>query len=91
MPVTLVPKFNYEGQACIQQLLLVREAMELASSQQDWPQVRRLDRLCSLIVNRAMAVNLKDKSTLIFALRELTSAYKSIILHCNLQVPSTAH
>jgi len=53
---------------------------------EDWERVRHLDRICVLLIDKVIAANRDDKSTLVCALSELKVVYAGLIAQCQREV-----
>lgn len=90
MALSLLTCPNYRDGAGIDQLQQMQQALMQALAQQDWLEVRRLDRACAALVDRVIAANLNHGSELVAVLSELKDVYHHIIYGCQQKVASMA-
>ncbi|OZY85185.1 hypothetical protein CBP51_17490 [Cellvibrio mixtus] len=64
----------------------VQRALTTALQHEDWERIRHLDRVCVLLIDRVIAANRDDKSTLVRALSELKGVYAGLIAQCQQEV-----
>ncbi|EIK45920.1 hypothetical protein O59_001559 [Cellvibrio sp. BR] len=64
----------------------LQQALTVALQQEDWERIRHLDRVCVVLIDRVIAANRNDKSTLIRALSELKGVYAGLIAQCRQEV-----
>ncbi|QEY14386.1 hypothetical protein D0B88_12440 [Cellvibrio sp. KY-YJ-3] len=64
----------------------LQQALTVALQQEDWERIRHLDRVCVVLIDRVIAANRNDKSTLIRALSELKGVYAGLIAQCQQEV-----
>lgn len=86
MSLYLVPTPNYQGEAGILAMRGLQRELAAALQQEDWEYVRRLDRLCVLLIDRVIAANRHDKTTLVRALSELKGVYAGLLAQCQREV-----
>jgi flagellar protein FliT len=82
---------KYQGQAGVMAMRALQQALNHALQQEDWGRVRHLDRICVLLIDRVIAANRDDKSTLVRALGELKGVYAGLIAQCQQQVSLMAN
>lgn len=82
----MVAQPKYKGHSGVLAMRSLQQAMNLALQQEDWGRVRHLDRICVLLIDRVVAANRDDKSTLVRALGELKGVYAGLIAQCQQQV-----
>ena len=64
----------------------IQQALTVALQQEDWERIRHLDRVCVVLIDRVIAANRNDKTTLIRALSELKGVYAGLIAQCQQEV-----
>lgn len=64
----------------------IQQALTVALQQEDWERIRHLDRVCVVLIDRVIAANRNDKTTLIRALSELKGVYVGLIAQCQQEV-----
>lgn len=82
---------KYKGQAGVLAMRSLQEALNQALRDEDWVRVRHLDRICVLLIDRVVAANKDDKTTLVLALGELKGVYAGLIAQCQQQVSLMAN
>lgn len=78
-----LPPVNYEGKSGIAVICQLQSDLTEALNQEDWGRVQHLDMVCALVVDRVIAANRDNKSTLINALNELKGVYSKLISQCH--------
>lgn len=91
MPLQLVKHVDYAGNAGIYQVRNLQRALNEALEQEDWAEVRKLDRTCALVIDKVIAANQHDGNTLATALGELKGVYANLIVQCKREVAAMAH
>ena len=86
MNIQLVPTPDYQGEAGINAMRCLQQALNLALQVEDWSKVRHLDRICVLLIDRVISANRDDKTTLVRALSELKGVYAGLITQCQREV-----
>lgn len=86
MPLRLVPEPEYSGEAGVLAMRSVQQALTVALQQEDWERIRHLDRVCVVLIDKVIAANRSDKTTLIRALSELKGVYAGLIAQCQQEV-----
>ncbi len=86
MNLRLVPEPDYTGEAGVVAMRSVQQALTVALQQEDWERIRHLDRICIVLIDKVIAANRNDKTTLIRALSELKGVYASLIAQCQQEV-----
>lgn len=86
MTLRLVPEPDYAGEAGVMEMRSVQRALTTALQHEDWERIRHLDRVCVLLIDRVIAANRDDKSTLVRALSELKGVYAGLIAQCQQEV-----
>lgn len=79
MTLRLVAQPNYTGEAGVMALRSLQQALTTALHLKDWGRIQHLDRICGLLIEKVIAANQGDKSTLIRALSELKGVYTGLI------------
>jgi flagellar protein FliT len=87
----IVDQPKYKGQAGVLAMRSLQQALNLALQNEDWGRVRHLDRICVLLIDRVIAANKEDRSTLVCALGELKGVYAGLIAQCQQQVSLMAN
>lgn len=82
MKLTLVENY-YAGEAGITALRLVQGELNQAAQLEDWEKIRQLDAICASLIEKVIAANQEDKSTLVRALSELKGVYANLIIRCH--------
>lgn len=90
MSLHLVAEPDYTGAEGLAQLRELQRALISAQNAEDWVRVRELDRACAHLVEKVIAANRSDPSTLVQALSELKGVYASLIDRCQREVSSMA-
>jgi len=91
MGLYLVESINYSGQAGVQQVRLLQNELNEALKTENWDQVRRLDRMCALLIDRVILANESNPQAISAALNELKGVYASLVVQCNKEVASMAY
>lgn len=86
MSMQLVPTPDYHGEAGISAMRVLQLELNQALQAEDWGKVRHLDRICVLLIERVIAANRDDKTTLVRALSELKGVYAGLIAQCQREV-----
>ncbi|HSX49877.1 MAG TPA: hypothetical protein VLF09_02895 [Cellvibrio sp.] len=86
MTIQLVPSPEYRGQEGIMAMRNLQQELTEALRAEDWEKVRHLDRICVVLIDRVIAANRNDKSTLVCALSELKGVYAGLIAQCQREV-----
>lgn len=86
MAIRLVEAPDYKGDAGIQAMRSVQQAMTAALEAEEWSRVRHLDRVCLLLIDRVIAENRDNKAIVISALGELKGVYAELLAHCQREV-----
>ncbi|MBK8186467.1 MAG: hypothetical protein IPK77_04040 [Cellvibrio sp.] len=82
MKLTLVENY-YAGEAGITALRSVQGELNQAAQLEDWEKIRQLDAICASLIEKVIAANQEDKSTLVRALSELKGVYANLIIRCH--------
>ena len=86
MSIQLVSAPEYRGEAGIMAMRELQQELTKALRLEDWEKVRHLDRICILLIDKVIAANRDDKSTLVCALGELKGVYAGLIAQCQREV-----
>jgi flagellar protein FliT len=86
MTIQLVSAPEYRGEAGIMAMRYLQQELTRALQREDWGKVRHLDRICILLIDKVIAANRDDKSTLVCALGELKGVYAGLIAQCQREV-----
>lgn len=86
MAMHLVSAPEYTGEAGIIAMRGLQQELAKALQQEDWEKIRHLDRICVLLIDKVIAANRDDKSTLVCALSELKGVYAGLIAQCQREV-----
>ena len=86
MAIQLVSAPEYRGEAGIMAMRELQQELTKALRLEDWEKVRHLDRICILLIDKVIAANRDDKSTLVCALGELKGVYAGLIAQCQREV-----
>jgi flagellar protein FliT len=86
MAIYLVPAPEYRGEAGLMAMRNMQCELVQALQQEDWEGVRHLDRICVSLIDKVIAANRDDKSTLVCALSELKSVYAGLLAQCQREV-----
>lgn len=86
MAIRLVSAPDYSGQAGVMAMRNLQQELTTALQTEDWDKVRHLDRICVLLIDKVIAANRDDKSTLVCALSELKGVYAGLIAQCQREV-----
>ncbi len=90
MSLQLVTTPSYQGEAGVLAMRSLQRELTLALQADDWDKVRRLDSICVLLIEKVIAANRDDKSTLVMALSELKGVYAGMIAQCQREVAAMA-
>ncbi len=90
MTVQLVAEPDYRGRNGISLLRQVQRDIIEALHAENWQRVRELDQTCAALVERVIAANRTDPSTLVSALSELKGVYANLIRQCQQEVRAMA-
>jgi flagellar protein FliT len=90
MALSLLTGPDYQDGAGVDQLHQIQQALVQALAQQDWLEVRRLDRACAALVDRVIAANPHHGSDLVAALSALKDVYRHLVYGCQQKVASMA-
>lgn len=90
MSIAIVSRPDYKGDAGVQQVRNLQQALVAALKQQDWIAVQRLDRSCAALIDKVIAANRCDGASLVLALSELKGVYSNLIDGCQEKVASMA-
>jgi len=91
MSLQLVATPSYEGEAGILAMRCLQRELTAALQADDWDRVRRLDSICVLLIEKVIAANRDDKTTLVLALSELKGVYAGMIAQCQREVAAIAN
>lgn len=83
MTLKLVDNPSYTGESGIVALRSVQQELNKASQLEDWEKIRQLDTICANLIEKVIAANQEDKSTLVRALSELKGVYANLIIRCH--------
>lgn len=86
MTIRLLPAPDYRGVAGVMAMRSVQRELTRALQREDWEKIRQLDRICMLLIDRVIAANRDDKTTLVCALSELKGVYAGLIAQCHQEV-----
>ena len=86
MTIQLVSAPEYRGQSGIMAMRSLQQELTEALRVEDWAKVRHLDRICVVLIDKVIAANRDDKSTLVCALSELKGVYAGLIAQCQREV-----
>jgi hypothetical protein len=86
MRLRLLPNPEYTGEQGVLAMRAVQHALTAALQQEDWERIRHLDRICVVLIDKVIAANRHDKTTLIRALSELKGVYAGLIAQCQQEV-----
>lgn len=86
MTLRLVPEPDYTGEQGVLAMRTVQQALTVALQQENWERIRHLDRICVVLIDKVIAANRNDKTTLIRALSELKGVYAGLIAQCQQEV-----
>jgi hypothetical protein len=90
MSIAIVSRPDYKGDAGVQQVRNLQQALVVALKQQDWIAVKRQHRSCAALIDKVVAANRCDGATLVLALSELKGVYSNLIDGCQEKVASMA-
>lgn len=91
MSLHLVQTPNYQGEAGILAMRGLQQELTQALQADDWDSIRHLDAICVLLIDKVIAANRDDKTTLVMALSELKGVYAGMIAQCQREVASIAN
>lgn len=74
---------SYAGESGIAALRSVQHELNQATQIEDWEKIRQLDAICANLIEKVIAANQEDKSTLVRALSELKGVYANLIVRCH--------
>jgi flagellar protein FliT len=74
---------SYAGESGIVALRSVQQELNQAAQLEDWEKIRQLDTICANLIEKVIAANQEDKSTLVRALSELKGVYANLIIRCH--------
>jgi flagellar protein FliT len=74
---------SYAGESGIAALRSVQQELNQAAQLEDWEKIRQLDAICASMIEKVIAANQEDKSTLVRALSELKGVYANLIIRCH--------
>jgi len=83
MSLHLIKDPVYVGESGIAALRSVQQELALATKREDWAHIRQLDAICANLIEKVIAANHDDKSTLVRALSELKGVYANLIIKCH--------
>jgi flagellar protein FliT len=86
MAIHLVSAPDYRGQAGVMAMRGLQQELNKALQIEDWDRIRHLDRICVLLIDKVIAANRDDKTTLVRALSELKGVYAGLIAQCQREV-----
>jgi len=86
MSLQLLASPEYLGEGGVLALRGIQSELTLALRDEDWDRVRHLDRICVVVIERVVAANKEDRSSLLRALSELKGVYAGLIAQCQQQV-----
>lgn len=86
MAIQLVSAPDYTGEAGIMAMRNLQQELARALQVEDWEKIRHLDRICAVLIDKVIAANRNDKSTLVCALNELKGVYAGLISQCQREV-----
>lgn len=86
MSLQLLASPNYQGEAGVLAMRGLQRELTAALQADDWSKVRRLDAICVLLIDKVIAANRDDKTTLVMALSELKGVYAGMIAQCQREV-----
>jgi len=91
MQLHLVKPTNYAGEAGVLHVRRLQGELNKALAEENWSQVRRLDRACAMLIDKVIEANQDDKQALSAALNELKGVYANLIVQCKREVAAMAH
>jgi len=91
MNLRLLASPNYQGEAGVLAMRGLQRELTSALLADDWDKVRRLDSVCVLLIDKVIAANRDDKTTLVMALSELKGVYAGMIAQCQREVAAMAN
>jgi hypothetical protein len=83
MTLKLVESPSYSGESGVTALRSVQQELNKAAQLEDWEKIRQLDAICANLIEKVIAANQEDKSTLVSALSELKGVYANLIIRCH--------
>ena len=86
MAIRLVSTPEYTGEAGIMAMRNLQQELARALQVEDWEKIRHLDRICAVLIDKVIAANRNDKTTLVCALNELKGVYAGLIAQCQREV-----
>ncbi len=86
MAIHLVSAPEYHGHAGVLAMRNLQQELTKALQAEDWERVRHLDRICVLLIDKVVAANRDDKTTLVCALSELKGVYAGLLAQCQREV-----
>jgi len=86
MTIHLVAAPQYHGNAGIMAMRGLQQELVKALQVDDWERIRHLDRICVVLIDKVIAANRDDKTTLVRALGELKGVYAGLIAQCQREV-----
>lgn len=86
MTIHLVATPEYHGNAGIVAMRGLQQELAKALQADDWERIRHLDRICVVLIDKVIAANRDDKTTLVRALGELKGVYAGLIAQCQREV-----
>lgn len=91
MSLQLIATPVYHGEAGVLAMRGLQRELTEALQADDWSRVRHLDSICVLLIEKVIAANRDDKSTLVMALSELKGVYAGMIAQCQREVAAMAN
>ena len=85
MSLQLVAAPSLQGEAGLQQLRALQQAMADALAESDFCRVRQLDATCATVLSKLMDVNRDNRPLLVDALSDLKAVYTNLIHACEVQ------
>jgi flagellar protein FliT len=82
---------DYSGMAGVMAVRSLQQALVRALQAEDWDRVRKLDQTCVVLIDKVIAANRDDGTSLAMALGELKGVYANLIIQCKREVASMAH
>lgn len=86
MAIHLVSAPEYHGHAGVLAMRSLQQELTKALQAEEWERVRHLDRICVLLIDKVIAANRDDKTTLVCALSELKGVYAGLLAQCQREV-----
>ncbi|MDQ2078105.1 hypothetical protein [Marinimicrobium sp. ABcell2] len=90
MALQLAAEPDYRGAPGLALLRQMQRDIISALQAEDWLRVRELDRSCAALVEKIVAANGDDPSTLVQALSELKGVYANLIQQCHREAKAMA-